>query len=92
MNKIKAGSEIPKFSLKDQNGQIWNSSDHIGKSNMVVYFYPKDDTPGCTAEACSFRDNYDDFIDAGAQVVGISSDSVASHLKFAQKLIYHLHF
>lgn len=75
----------PDFSLKDQNGKIVNLSDFKGKKNVVVYFYPKDDTPICTRESCSFRDAYQIFQDMGAEVIGISSDSVESHKKFAEK-------
>ncbi len=82
---LKAGASIPEFSLKDQEGNWFHSRDHLG-TPMVIFFYPKDFTPGCTAEACAFRDAYEDFVEAGALVVGISSDSEASHLKFAQKL------
>src|SRR6266850_1604776 len=60
-------------------------ADFRGKKAVVLYFYPKDDTPGCTAEACSFRDSYEDFQDAGAEVIGVSSDSGASHAKFAKR-------
>lgn len=74
----------PDFSLPDQNGNNVTLSDLRGKW-VVVYFYPKDDTPGCTAESCSFRDNFEDFTDAGAVVIGISSDSVESHKAFAAK-------
>lgn len=82
---LKAGNSIPEFSLKDQEGKWFHSRDHLG-TPMVIFFYPKDFTPGCTAEACAFRDAYEDFAEAGALVVGISSDSEASHLKFARKL------
>lgn len=64
--------------------------DFLGKKNLVVYFYPKDFTRGCTAEACSFRDSYEAFTDLGAEVIGISSDSQDSHRDFAQQ--HHLHF
>lgn len=83
--KIKTGSRIPSFILPDQNGQNINIEDLVGKSNLVIYFYPKDDTPGCTAEACSFRDQFADFEDIGAKVIGISSDSVKKHKAFAEK-------
>jgi thioredoxin-dependent peroxiredoxin len=83
--KIKIGSKIPEFSLPDQDGKMVNISEHIGKNNLVIYFYPKDDTPGCTAEACSFRDQFEVFRDSGAEVFGISSDSVEKHKAFAQK-------
>ena len=75
---------MPDFQLPNQNGEIVSSSSFRGKP-VVIYFYPKDDTPGCTAEACSFRDSYEDFTDAGAEVVGISADSPASHAAFAKK-------
>lgn len=87
---LKEGSQVPKFSLKDQNGNTFNNADLIGKKAMVIYFYPKDDTPGCTKEACQFRDNYEDFIDMGAEVIGISSDSERTHRRFAEK--YNLPF
>jgi len=83
--KIKVGSKIPFFVLPDQDGNNVDIEDKIGKNNLVIYFYPKDDTPGCTAEACSFRDQFVDFQDAGAEVIGISSDSVESHKQFAEK-------
>ncbi len=82
-NKIEAGSKAPEFSLPDQFGRRVNLSDFIGKSNLVVYFYPKDESYGCTKEACSFRDNYEVFKEAGAVVIGVSSDDVASHQAFA---------
>jgi len=77
------------FSLPDQDGVTHKLSDYIGKW-VVVYFYPKDDTPGCTKEACSFRDAFEDLKKLGVVILGISKDSVASHKKFAQK--YHLNF
>jgi len=69
-----------------------NISEYIGKKNLVLFFYPKDDTPGCTREACSFRDHYETFLDDGVEVLGISGQSVESHKNFAQKhnLKYHL--
>ena len=82
---LKIGDKLPSFSAKDTNGNIFNSQDYIGKQPLVIYFYPKDDTPGCTAQACSFRDNYQEFKDLGAEVIGISSDTVTSHLKFKSK-------
>jgi len=90
MKKLEAGSKIPNFSLKNQHGNNIHVSDFIGKKNLVIYFYPKDDTPGCTAEACSFRDEYEDFVELGAEVIGIRADSVESHKKFAEKC--HLSF
>ncbi|RAJ06750.1 peroxiredoxin Q/BCP [Chitinophaga skermanii] len=83
--QLKVGDKIPTFTLPDQNGQQFNVANEIGKRPMVIYFYPKDDTPGCTKEACSFRDSFEEFSDLGAIVIGISSGSVASHKKFAEK-------
>lgn len=80
--------QAPEFTLSDQNGEEHSLSDYAGKW-LVLYFYPKDDTPGCTTEACSFRDGYDE-ISKLATIVGISKDSVKSHKKFAEK--YHLNF
>lgn len=77
--------QAPLFSLPDQNGNVHNLSDYNGKW-VVLYFYPKDDTPGCTKEACSFRDNYSEFLKYGVQILGISKDSTKSHEKFATKL------
>ncbi len=77
------------FSLPDQDGKIHALSDFAGKW-LVLYFYPKDDTPGCTKEACNFRDSITELQKLGVSVVGISKDSVASHKKFAEK--YHLNF
>ena len=82
---FKIGDRLPHFSAKDTNGNDFDSKNYIGKQPLVVYFYPKDDTPGCTAQACSFRDNYQDFKDLGAEVIGISSDTVQSHIKFKSK-------
>jgi peroxiredoxin Q/BCP len=83
------GKPAPDFTLQDQNGTEVTLSSLRGQWT-IVYFYPKDDTPGCTAESCSFRDSYEAFTDVGARVVGISSDSVASHKAFAEK--YNLPF
>jgi peroxiredoxin Q/BCP len=82
---IKVGDAAPEFDLTDAAGKRVRLSDFRGKRNVVLYFYPKDDTPGCTKEACSFRDNYQDFTDAGAEVIGVSSDDGASHQKFSEK-------
>ena len=82
---LPAGSTVPEFRLKDQDGNWFNSADHIGKKPLVIFFYPKDFTPGCTAEVCAFRDHFEDFSDAGALVVGISSDSQKSHRNFVDK-------
>ena len=86
---LKEGDRIPDFSLSDQEGKLRTPADFAGKP-LVVYFYPKDDTPGCTKEACSFRDAYADLRAKGAAVVGISADGASSHLKFARK--YELPF
>ena len=82
---LTVGDMVPYFELKDQKGELFKSDSVIGQKPVVVYFYPKDETPGCTAEACSFRDNYEDFKDLGAEVIGISSDSIGSHKRFAQR-------
>ncbi len=82
---LKVGDKIPNFTAKDTNGSIFDSKDYIGKQPLVIYFYPKDNTPGCTTQACSFRDNYQDFKALGAEVIGISSDTVQSHIQFKSK-------
>ena len=87
---LAAGAQAPEFALEDQNGKRVALAEFHGHKNVVVYFYPKDDTPGCTRESCAFRDQFSDFADAGAEVIGISSDSVESHRKFAEK--YRLPF
>jgi len=90
MNKVEVGKTVPQFTLADQNGSLFSISSVIGKKNLVIYFYPKDDSPGCTAEACYFRDEYEVFNQADAMVIGISGQSVESHKKFAEK--YRLSF
>lgn len=85
MSNLKVGDSAPDFQLKDKNGDDFSFSSILGKQNVVLYFYPKDETPGCTREACSFRDHYEEFKDAGAEVIGVSADSVKSHHKFAEK-------
>jgi peroxiredoxin Q/BCP len=87
---LKVGDKIPKFTATDSHGTIFESQTLVGLKPVVFYFYPKDDTRVCTQEACSFRDQYEDFKAIGAEVIGISSDSVASHAQFAQK--YRLPF
>lgn len=77
------GDAAPHFTLNDQDSNVFNSKDHIGKKPLVLFFYPKDYTPGCTKEACSFRDSYEEFTERGAEVIGISADSESSHRKFA---------
>lgn len=90
MNQIKIGSVIPQFTLPDQNGNMFDINSVAGKKNLVIYFYPKDDTPGCTREACSFRDKFEVFNEADALIIGISGQSVESHKKFAE--MHHLSF
>ena len=79
---IKAGDKAPDFTLPSQSGEQVHLRDRLGQRVVVLYFYPKDETSGCTAEACAFRDNYENFSDAGADVIGISSDSVDKHAAF----------
>ena len=86
---LKVNDKAPHFSLPDKDGNIRSLDDFRGKK-LVLYFYPKDNTPGCTRQACAFGQNYDEFVRRGIEVVGISRDSVASHLKFAEK--YNLPF
>lgn len=81
---LKIGDKIPEILGVDADGKEVKASDFIGKK-LVIYFYPKDNTPGCTAEACSFSAGYNDLLKAGFAVVGVSKDSVASHRKFADK-------
>lgn len=87
---LKIGDIVPNFTAKDSHGEVFESQSVLGRKPLVIYFYPKDNTPGCTTEACSFRDQYEDFAALGAEVIGISSDSVKSHQKFANK--HHLPF
>jgi len=82
---LKVGDRIPHFELLNQHGELFKSETVLGVKPLVVYFYPKDETPGCTAEACSFRDHYEDFLQLGAEVIGISSDGLKSHQKFAAR-------
>ena len=82
---LKIGDTAPSFELNNQDNQLVAVGELIGKVPMVIYFYPKNFTPGCTAQACSFRDQYQDFTDAGAKVFGISADSVESHKRFRTK-------
>ncbi len=87
--KLQPGDPIPSLSIKDKEGKLFSLGDLKGKP-AVIYFYPKNFTPGCTTEACEFRDKYEDFKDLGAEVVAISSDTEASHRKFAEQ--YNLPF
>ncbi|MDB4919948.1 thioredoxin-dependent thiol peroxidase [Mucilaginibacter sp.] len=84
MATLKEGDKAPDFTAKDQNGKTVSLSDFKGK-NVILYFYPKDDTPGCTAEACSFRDNYQSMLGQGFEVIGVSTDDEKSHKKFETK-------
>lgn len=81
---LEIGMKAPNFTLKDKNGNDVSLSDFIGKK-VVLYFYPKDNTPGCTRQACAFAGAYKQFEAKGVEVIGISKDSVASHVKFAEK-------
>jgi len=85
MQVTSVGSTVPTFSLKDQNGTDFKIESVLGKKNLVIYFYPKDDTPGCTKEACSFRDQFEVFKKEDALIIGISGQSVQSHFDFAKK-------
>ncbi|MEO8606130.1 MAG: peroxiredoxin [bacterium] len=82
---LAVGDTAPDFTLNDQSGKPVSLKDFHGGKNVVLYFYPKDDTPGCTKESCSFRDQYTAFTDVGAEVLGVSSDSEKSHKAFAEK-------
>ena len=81
---LEVGVKAPDFTLPDQNGDLHSLSDYRGKK-VILYFYPKDNTPGCTKQACGFAERYPQFIEKGAVVLGISKDSVASHKKFEEK-------
>ena len=81
---LEVGTKAPDFELPDQNGELHKLSDYTGKK-VVLYFYPKDNTPGCTRQACAFAQNYSAFEEKGVVVIGVSKDSVASHVKFAEK-------
>ena len=84
MSTLKAGDKAPEFTAKDQNGKAVSLADFKGKT-VILYFYPKDDTPGCTAEACDFRDNYQSLLGKGYEVIGVSTDDEKSHKKFVTK-------
>ncbi len=81
-NRIGVGDRAPDFELPSHRGDTVRLSDYLGDRVVVLYFYPKDETPGCTAEACAFRDSYEVFTEAGAEVIGVSSDSAESHRRF----------
>lgn len=84
MITLKEGDKAPAFTAKDQNGKEVSLADYQGK-NVILYFYPKDDTPGCTAESCDFRDNYQSLLSKGFEVIGVSTDDEKSHKKFETK-------
>ena len=84
MTTLKPGDIAPNFSAVDQNGDTRSLSEYAGKT-LVLYFYPKDDTPGCTAEACDLRDNYHRFQAQGYEILGVSPDTPAKHVKFIEK-------
>lgn len=86
---LEIGTKAPSFELPDQNGVMHTLEEYKGKK-VILYFYPKDNTPGCTKQACGFSERYPQFVEKGAVVVGISKDSVASHKKFEEK--YNLSF
>lgn len=86
---LEIGQKAPEFSLVDQNGDSHNLSDYLGKK-VVLYFYPKDDTPGCTTEACAITEVHDEFEEKGVKVFGVSADSTESHQAFSKK--YNLPF
>lgn len=87
---LKEGSSAPDFSLPASNGETVTLSDYRGKKNVILYFYPKDNTPGCTQESCDFRDRHQDFADLDTVILGISMDNLDSHEKFINK--YQLPF
>lgn len=87
---LQVGDNIPHFTALDTNGNLFESQTVIGKKPLVIYFYPKDNTRVCTEQACSFRDQYQDFTALGAEVIGVSSDSVKAHQKFTNQ--YQLPF
>lgn len=84
MTKLKEGNTAPHFKAKDQHGNTIDIDDYKGKK-VVLYFYPKDNTPGCTAEACNLRDNYEALLEKGFKIIGISADDEKSHQKFTEK-------
>lgn len=89
MQKLRTGQVAPQFALEDADGKTWRLKDLRGKK-VVLYFYPADDTPGCTAESCDFRDSYKAFVDANVEVLGVSPQGAESHRRFAEK--YELSF
>jgi len=86
--KLQIGNKAPNFSCKDQNENIVNLTDFVGKK-VVIFFYPKANTPGCTAEACDLNNNYERFVSLGYQIIGVSADSVVAQKKFSDKYDFH---
>jgi peroxiredoxin Q/BCP len=84
MKTLTIGDRIPPFHLLDQDGNLFNINEQLGKTKVVIYFYPKDESAVCTKEACAFRDSFTEFTDAGITVIGINSGTVASHAAFAK--------
>ena len=82
---VGVGSKAPDFTLPSQSGEMVRLKEFLGEKVVILYFYPKDDTPGCTKEACAFRNEHEEFEKLDAEVIGISSDSVESHRRFAEK-------
>lgn len=85
VQSLKQGDKVPEFSLKDQNGKTFNLADVVGKRKLILFFYPKDESPVCTAEACAFRDDYEKFKEADAIIIGINNGTSESHKAFATK-------
>lgn len=85
MARVKVGDKAPDFTLASQTGENVALSSFLGKKNVVLYFYPEGESPGCTREACSFRDNYEVFKDLGAEVIGVNAGSINSHKEFVEK-------
>ena len=90
MTELKVGDKAPDFTLMDEQGRPVSLKDFLGKKPVILYFYPKDFSPGCTTEACRFRDDYKTYEEKGAAVIGVSLDTVESHTKFSEK--YNLPF
>lgn len=83
--ELKIGDKVPHFTAKDTNGENFDSKSIVGRQAVVLYFYPKDDTKVCTDQACSFRDQYEDFKELGAEIIGVSGDTITAHKKFSTK-------
>ena len=81
---LEVGIKAPEFSLPDQNGELHKLSDYLGKK-VILYFYPKDNTPGCTKQACGYSERYPEFLEKNVEIIGISKDTVASHKRFEEK-------